>query len=228
MNLLVLALFGCATPIARARVGEPAPPSAVTADVDRRVVQHPHREGGPRADARFVRDMIAHHAQALAMTSLAPARAGGDDIRLLAERLDVSQRDEIALLRSWLSDREEPARGDSLNARHPGPSSAMPGMLTPSQLAELEAAEGAEFDRLFLDSMIRHHEGALVMIRELFATPGAGQDAEVFRFASEIEADQLIEIARMRQMLAAISRSTPPGPTAEEEAPSVPTTAPRK
>lgn len=153
------------------------------------------------AEVEFARGMIEHHAQALAMTALVAERSSRNEIRLLAERLDVSQRDEIARLRDWLSRRGAPPSPDA-DAGHSH--EAMPGMRTPAQLARLKAARGAEFDRLFLEHMIGHHEGALVMIRELFSTPGAGQDPEIFRFASEIESDQRIEITRMQQMLAAM------------------------
>lgn len=157
------------------------------------------------ADFQFVRGMIEHHAQALAMTALVPERSSRSAIRLLAERLDVSQRDEIAQLRDWLTRRGEPAPSDATREHDPSHShGSMPGMRTPEQLARLKATRAAEFDRLFLEHMIAHHEGALVMIRELFAVPGAGQDPEIFRFASEIETDQRIEITRMQQMLAAM------------------------
>lgn len=160
------------------------------------------------AERRFARGMVEHHAQALAMTALVPERSSGRDVRLLAERIDVSQRDEIALLRGWLSRRADGAPAASPVQEPDHDHAAMPGMRTPEQLARLEVARGAEFDRLFLEHMIAHHEGALVMIRELFSTPGAGQDPEIFRFASEIEADQRIEITRMQQLLAAIPGGT--------------------
>lgn len=160
------------------------------------------------ADQRFARDMVEHHAQALAMTALVPVRANAAAVRLLAERLDVSQRDEIALLRGWLSRRGEASPDAAPRQASDHDHAAMPGMRTPEQLARLKAARGADFDRLFLEHMIAHHEGALVMIRELFSAPGAGQDPEIFRFASEIEADQRTEITRMQQLLAAIPGGT--------------------
>ena len=151
--------------------------------------------------------MIEHHAQALAMTALVPARAANDTLRLMAQRIDVSQRDEIARMRQWLLKRGEsvPAIGGE-HAHHStsgGP--PMPGMLSPAELARLSESTGAEFDRLFLEYMIRHHEGALVMVSELFATRGAGQELDIFRFASDVDADQRAEIQRMRRMQAQLA-----------------------
>jgi uncharacterized protein (DUF305 family) len=153
--------------------------------------------------------MIHHHAQALAMTALVPDRTTRGDVRLLAERIEVSQRDEIAQMRRWLESRGEAApRPDTAHAEHAhhGAGAAhagMPGMLSTSEMARLAAARGSEFDRLFLELMIRHHEGALTMVAELFGTPGAGQDTDVFRIASEVDADQEMEIIRMRGLLSA-------------------------
>ncbi len=166
-----------------------------------------------RADVDFMQGMIGHHAQALVMAGLAPTNGAGSSVRVLAERIDVSQRDEIAFMQRWLRERSEtvPSVADSSATAHAGhvmPAGAamdhsahMPGMLTAEQLAQLAAARGAEFDRLFLTFMIQHHEGAIVMVRKLFASPGSGQDVNVFLFASEVEADQTTEIDRMRRML---------------------------
>ncbi|WP_420125629.1 DUF305 domain-containing protein [Longimicrobium sp.] len=160
---------------------------------------------GPRhgeADVRFVTGMIAHHGQALEMVALVPGRATRDDVRMMAERIAVSQRDEIALMERWLTARGEPVpSADSAHAHH-GPGHVMAGMLTPEEMQRLAAASGAEFDRLFLELMIRHHEGALAMVAELFGTPGGGQESAVYHIASEVEADQRMEIDRMRTMLA--------------------------
>lgn len=160
--------------------------------------------------------MIAHHAQALAMTALVPARSKRDDVRLLAQRIEVSQKDEIALMQRWLSERGEEVPGDaSHHASHDpsasagraagGEHSGMPGMLTAGQLAELASMTGADFDRHFLEYMIRHHEGALQMVAALFATQGAGQESAVYQFASDVDASQNAEIARMRAL-----RNAPP------------------
>jgi uncharacterized protein (DUF305 family) len=154
--------------------------------------------GYTEADVRFLQMMIPHHAQAMEMTALVPSRSTRQDVRATAQRIEVSQQDEIAAMQAWLR-----ARGHTAQAGHaPGDHHAhMAGMLTPQEMARLRAATGAEFDRLFLEYMIRHHEGALVMVAELFATQGAGQDPELFQIASEVDSDQRMEIARMGAML---------------------------
>ena len=166
------------------------------------------------ADTRFMQGMIAHHAQAVVMTRMVPTHTENAGLRLLAQRIDLSQQDEMATMRRWLRDRGEPVPpADTGHAAHhvpgmqhePAGHGAMPGMLTAQELARLDAARGVEFDALFLELMIRHHQGALVMVEQLLATPGAGQEPETFTFASEVDADQRAEIARMQGMLAAIS-----------------------
>jgi uncharacterized protein (DUF305 family) len=150
------------------------------------------------ADVRFMQGMIGHHAQAIEMTALVPTRTSRDTMKLLAQRIEISQRDEIAMMQGWLR-----ARGQAppdAHAHHQG-GALMPGMLTAEEMAHLAAARGPAFDRLFLESMINHHDGALVMVKDLFATPGAGQDPEIFAFASDVDADQRMEIARMSALL---------------------------
>lgn len=163
------------------------------------------------ADVAFVRGMIPHHAQALEMTALAPSRTTRADVLTMAGRIEVAQADEIAWMERWLRD-HAPSAGDG-HATHGGHDAhaghgdhaghLMPGMLTPAEMAALAAATGDDFDRLFLTGMIRHHEGALTMVEELFGAPGAAQDPLVFRFATDVDADQRADIARMRAMLAA-------------------------
>jgi uncharacterized protein (DUF305 family) len=150
--------------------------------------------GYTEEDARFVQGMILHHAQALLMTELVADRTGSESMRRLAGRIEVSQKDEIAVMERWLGRRAEPLPEDHLHG------SLMPGMLTDEELARLAAATGAEFERLFLELMIRHHEGALIMVADLFSS-GGGQEAEIFQLASHVDADQRAEIARMRGML---------------------------
>ncbi len=168
------------------------------------------------ADVRFMTDMIGHHAQAVAMSNLAPTNGASPEIRTLAARIINAQRDEIALMQSWLRDRAQPApevhiSGHTVMVHGAGESHAhhgtMPGMLTEAQLAELAAARGPAFDRLFLTFMIAHHKGAVTMVQTLFATDGAGQDAEVFKFASDVQVDQTTEVARMQRMLDAMGPS---------------------
>ena len=150
------------------------------------------------ADVRFMQGMIGHHAQAVEMVALVAARTTNAGLRRLALRIEVSQNDEMQMMREWLT-----RRGEALpdpHAHHTA-HAQMPGMLTPEQMSRLAAAKGAAFDRLFLAGMIQHHEGALTMVKELFATPGGGQEPDLFDFASDVEADQAMEIARMGAML---------------------------
>ena len=161
------------------------------------------------ADANFMRGMIHHHAQAVVMARWAPTHGAGADLQRLAERIVVAQQDEIALMQTWLREKGEPVPEPT-----PGPmrmtmpdgtehDMLMAGMLTAAELKQLDAARGQEFDRLFLTFMIRHHEGALEMVEELFASQGAGQDEDTFRLASDVFADQTTEIRVMKEMLAA-------------------------
>jgi uncharacterized protein (DUF305 family) len=156
------------------------------------------------ADVRFMQGMIGHHAQALAMTELRPSRSTSNDVRLLALRIELSQADEIRLMQDWLKARKQEVPDPQAHHDHHAvlmPGVLMPGMLTPEQMARLGGASGAEFDRLFLEFMIQHHAGALTMVEELFGNPGAGQEPEIFAFASDAETDQRMEIDRMGAML---------------------------
>jgi uncharacterized protein (DUF305 family) len=154
------------------------------------------------ADVRFMQGMIGHHAQALVMTALVAERTSRQDFALLAERIEVSQKDEIAQMQRWLRDRSEevPSPDAHVHAAM-GHGELMPGMLTQQELDALRDARGVAFERLFLQLMIRHHDGALVMVRQLFDSPGAGREPEVFIFASDVDADQTAEIQRLRRLL---------------------------
>jgi uncharacterized protein (DUF305 family) len=154
--------------------------------------------GVTEADVRFMQDMIGHHAQALVMAAMVETHGAGEQLRFLARKIDISQRDEIAMMEQWLIDRGQAVPDPDAGHDHALP---MPGMLTPQQLSELDAARGREFERLFLTFMIRHHEGALVMVDALFASPGAAQDSDIFRFATDVAADQLDEIDQMQHLL---------------------------
>jgi uncharacterized protein (DUF305 family) len=162
------------------------------------------------ADVHFVAGMIGHHAQAIQMAGWAPSHDASASLRALCERIVVAQNDEIAFAQRWLRERHEfvpPAdpRGHIMPGMdHP---MLMPGMLTPEQMAQLDAARGPEFDRRFLTFMIQHHQGALTMVQELLSVPGAAQDGPVFRFAADVNADQTTEINRMTLMLDALPRS---------------------
>ena len=151
------------------------------------------------ADIKFMQGMIGHHAQAVEMVALVPARTSSDGVRTLALRIDVSQHDEMTMMREWLQ-----ARGQQIpdpRAHHMMGAKLMPGMLSPAEMASLAAAKGAAFDRLFLEGMIKHHSGAITMVHELFAVEGAGQTPEIFSYASDVDADQRMEIDRMGSML---------------------------
>lgn len=151
------------------------------------------------ADVRFMQDMLGHHAQALEMTALVAARSARDDLRALALRIEVSQADEMAMMKEWLGQRGEAIPDGHGHDGHGG--ALMPGMLTADQMQRLRDSDGSAFETGFLEGMIQHHEGALVMVRALFATPGAGQEPALFSFASDVEADQAMEIRRMRALL---------------------------
>ncbi len=157
------------------------------------------------ADAEFMQGMIMHHAQAVEMTALISTHTGNKDLRLLGERISHSQTDEIRFMKRWLT-----ARGEATSMAIPdmkgmdmphGSMPLMPGMLTPEQMEALRHAKGDEFDRLFLRGMIQHHGGALTMVKELFDTAGAGQDAEIFNFATDVDSGQRAEIRIMETML---------------------------
>jgi uncharacterized protein (DUF305 family) len=150
-------------------------------------------------DVRFMQGMIGHHAQALEMTALVTSRTDREDMRLLARRIELSQADEIALMQRWLGAHGETAPDP--HAHHAHGAALMPGMLTAEEMNRLEAAKGRAFDRLFLEFMIRHHDGALIMVKELFSADGAGEEPEIFAFASDVDTDQGIEIDRMSAML---------------------------
>lgn len=175
------------------------------------VAAAPSRPRHTPADVRFMQGMIAHHAQALVMARWVPGRSTRTDLGILGERMIVSQEDEIDIMRQWLRDRGETVPDTGAVHNHAGmnmsgAASAMPGMVTPMQLEQLERARGSEFDRLFLTFMIQHHTGAVTMVDQLFSTYGAGQDDMIFKFASDVAADQTSEIDRMRAILSTISR----------------------
>jgi uncharacterized protein (DUF305 family) len=178
----------------------PAPRNeAVTApEVHQHTMQLP-ATAGPGftvADVRFMQDMIGHHAQAIVMAALAPSHGASSKVLQLAQKIDISLRDEIEMMKQWLRDRQQQVPDDAhLHMMR------MPGMLTPEQMTQLGAARGRDFDRLFLTFMIQHHEGALSMVETLFAAPGAGQDSDIFRFATDVDADQRDEIFVMRTLL---------------------------
>lgn len=162
------------------------------------------------ADVHFMSAMIGHHAQAIMMANWAPTHGASASVRRLAERIINSQHDEIATMQRWLRDRLKPvpeARATGMKMTMDGVEHEMlmPGMLTDAQIKQLDQAKGPEFDRLFLIFMIQHHRGAVSMVKDLFNSYGAGQDETVFKFASDVNVDQVTEIERMQKMLVALT-----------------------
>ncbi|GAA1892641.1 DUF305 domain-containing protein [Asanoa iriomotensis] len=188
-----------ATPPSPGRVVQPGAPGqdsrTLSPDDLARLSAPPHSA----ADAEFMRKMITHHSQALELTALVAGRSPSQDIPQLAKRIEVSQKDEIAQLQQWLRD-----RGEALpepHANHVGHGGLMPGMLDATDLTALAAANGPAFDKLFLQLMIRHHEGAITMVQQLYRD-GGGVESAADRVAREVNADQSIEVRRMNDMLA--------------------------
>ncbi len=223
---LPLGVLEAQTETRTVRPGAPGEAAQALTAAELAEVAHPsHTE----ADILFMQGMLVHHAQAMVMTALVTDRTGSQNIRLLAQRIELSQGDEMLLMERWLQERgaEVPTTSGAMDhgamdhgamGHHPAPApdphaghgamhgtpateAPMHGMLSEEQLEALRGARGAEFDRLFLQGMIQHHEGAIVMVQELFASPGSGQEEEIFTFASHVEADQDIEIRRMQGML---------------------------
>ena len=214
-----LLLVGCRTAsreVPALPAAEPAPMQAATAaTVAPQAMAMDPSDTLP--DVRFLRHMIAHHAQAMEMSALVPTRSRREDMRLLAERIAVSQREEIAFMERWLGKRGVPVATSAAGVAHAGHAMAghhgaghdmsamhasMPGMVSPAEMDSLARASGPEFDAMFLRYMIRHHEGALAMAAAHLATPGAARESELFSFVSDIDADQRAEIRRMRALQA--------------------------
>ena len=155
------------------------------------------------ADVRFMQGMIPHHAQALEMTALVAERTADETMQRLAQRIELSQEDEIEMMQEWLRSRGQEVPG--VDAHHAPGWEPMPGMLTPEEMGQLGAAEGVAFDRLFLELMIKHHRGAVTMVDNLLDQRGAAQDSQLFAFTSDVTSDQTAEIDRMDAMLAGLS-----------------------
>ena len=176
---LAVATSACASARADATGGRPAPNPS---------------------DVQFMTRMIPHHAQAILIAQWAETHGASQAIRTVSERAIVSQRDEIDFMQRWL--RERGLEVPDASPSHAGHDTDHPyGMLSPEQLEQLDAARGAEFDRLLLTFRIQHHQGAITMVDELFSSPGAAQEDAIFQFASDVSADQAAEIDRMNRML---------------------------
>ena len=198
---LVLTLFLSAQPPVIVQPGAPGEaPKVLTPEqaTDLSQVQY------TGADIKFMQGMIGHHTQALDMVALLQTRTQSADMKKMAERIRISQEDEIKMMQGWLARRGQQVPTGKEHHTHGG--MLMPGMLTDDEMKRLAAERGKAFDKLFLESMIRHHQGALTMVKELFGTAGAGQDSDIFAFASDVEADQSAEIARMAAMRQELER----------------------
>jgi uncharacterized protein (DUF305 family) len=161
------------------------------------------------ADVQFMSGMIGHHAQAIVMAKMAPSHGAAPMVRVLAERIINAQNDEILTMQTWLAERLQPvpgAKAGPMKMQMNGMEHEMrmPGMLTEAQMQELDASRGVDFDRNFLTFMIQHHNGAVSMVKDLYAGYGSAQDELVFKFSSDVNVDQTTEIARMERMLAAL------------------------
>ncbi len=166
------------------------------------------------ADIHFVSGMIAHHSQAITMSQWAATHGAAQPVRILAERIVSGQADEIVAMKNWLRDRLQPvpatgSTGMTMAMNGMEHAMQMPGMLTKAQLTQLDEARGESFDRFFLGFMIQHHRGAISMVNDLLSSHGALQDQTVFKLASDINADQSTEVARMERMLTALPSNTP-------------------
>jgi uncharacterized protein (DUF305 family) len=203
--LAILAAADCTT----ASGAAPGPAQSTVASMPARAAdttvdaQHAYTA----ADINFMSGMIAHHAQALVMAGWAASHGASPSVRTLADRIINAQKDEIAGMQRWLRDRHQPVpepnpQGMMMNMNGMQHTMLMPGMLTDEQLKQLDDARGKDFDRLFLTFMIQHHQGAVTMVNDLFATNGAAQDITVYKLASDVSADQTTEIERMQKMLA--------------------------
>jgi uncharacterized protein (DUF305 family) len=163
-----------------------------------------------QADIDFMNGMIAHHSQAIVMAKWAPSHGASAALQTMCARIINAQRDEILIMQSWLRDRNQPVPvPDTLMGMgmmmHGDHHMMMPGMLSAGQLHQLDQARGEEFDKLFLQFMIQHHQGAVSMVDDLFGTYGAAQDQLTFKLANDISADQTSEVTRMQKMLVALA-----------------------
>ena len=218
--IAVLALAACshATTQNVLTVTTPAPNPAASAPIVRTgasAVADSIRYGYVQADVDFMTGMIGHHAQAIKMAGWAPSHGADPEVQRLCLRIINAQSDEIRTMQTWLRDHGKPApepdpNGVMMTMNGMTHMMLMPGMLTPDQMAQLDAARGHDFDRLFLTFMIQHHRGAMHMVDVLFGSPGAAQNDITFKFANDVQADQGTEINRMQLMLQAMG--APPAP----------------
>lgn len=208
----LVACSSTATPAASRTAPQPAAAAGSNAAYIAKARADSLRNPYVEADVEFMYNMIGHHAQAITMSRMVPTHGASADVQRLASRIINAQKDEIATMERWLRDRQKPVPetpangGPTMMLMNGAPMQMlMPGMLTPTQLAELDAARGEEFDKLFLRDMIAHHRGAVSMVKDLFGSYGAAQDELVFKFANDVNVDQTTEINRMEKMLASLT-----------------------
>jgi len=185
------------------RILQPGAPGQDTKTISEAQATDLSKVGATAADIKFMQGMIGHHAQAVEMVALINDRTANPTMKLLGLRIQVSQEDEINMMKTWLKDHGAEIPGPH---HHHTAEGFMPGMLTQEEMTALANAKGVEFDRLFLMGMIKHHGGAIKMVEDLFNTPGAGQEGGIFAFASDVDADQRMEIQRMGLMLKEITK----------------------
>jgi len=214
ISILSAALLGCSAVLAHgqaAPIVQPGAPGQESHRVTAAAATAPLRDPTP-ADVSFMQGMVMHHGQAVQMTALLKTRSQNPEVQELGRKISISQTDEMKYMKRWLEDRDKPisaGMGDmgGMDMSHMDHSHMqmdmpmMPGMLTPAQMKALTAATGPEFDHLFLTGMIQHHTGALTMVTDLFATPGAGQDPQLFDFATDVDNTQTAEIRIMQSIL---------------------------
>jgi uncharacterized protein (DUF305 family) len=205
--LLIAAVAACKTATGGSSAGnpilQPGAPGQDTRTITTAQATDLSKVGATAADIKFMQGMIGHHAQAVEMVALIADRTANPDMKRLGLRIQISQDDEMNMMRKYLAERGAAVPGPH---SHHEPGGFMPGMLTTEEMTQLANAKGVEFDRLFLMGMIKHHGGAITMVEDLFKTPGAAQEGGIFAFASDVDADQRMEIDRMGAMLKEIMK----------------------
>jgi uncharacterized protein (DUF305 family) len=207
--VLLLVLFAACATGGRAQQPTPQQPAVAVAQARASDTTANSQQGFTAADVNFMNGMISHHAQALLMAGWAESHGASPSVMTLTSRITNAQKDEITGMQKWLRDRHQPVpepnpHGMVMKMDGMDHQMLMPGMLTETQLKQLDDARGKDFDQYFLSFMIQHHQGAVTMVQDLFGTYGAAQDVSVYKLASDISADQTTEIERMQKMLASV------------------------
>jgi uncharacterized protein (DUF305 family) len=201
---LILIVVASAPALADPPIVQPGKPGEPSRNISADEATELAAIGYGDADVTFMSDMIPHHHQALVMSRLVAERTGRNAMIELADRITATQKDEIAFMQDWLRERGEPVPDPTdhaaMHTHHD-----MAGMASPEELEQLEAASGADFDRLFLELMIDHHQGAIEMVETLLDTRGSAQDPVLYEFVIDVLNDQTAEIERMNAMLSGFS-----------------------